>query len=56
MNEEFPKKNYQKACGHLTPSSGAVKEVYKMTKPKKYPRLKRKAFAGAAAAVVLTCS
>ena len=56
MNEEFPKKIYQKACGHLTPSSGAVKEVYEMTKPKKYPRLKRKAFAGAAASLALTCS
>ena len=49
MNEEFPKEIYQKACERLTPSSGSLREVYAVKKPKKYPRFKRKAFAATAA-------
>ena len=56
MNEAFPKEIYQKACERLTPSSGSLREVYAVKKPKKYPRLKRKAFAATAASVVLICS
>ena len=56
MNEEFPKEIYQKACEHLTPSSGSLREVYAVKKPKKYPRFKRKAFAATAASVALICS
>ena len=32
MNEEFPKEIYQKACEHLTPSSGSLREVYAVKK------------------------
>lgn len=56
MNEAFSKEIYQKACERLTPSSGSLREVYAVKKPKKYPRLKRKAFAATAASVVLICS
>ena len=38
------------------PSSGSLREVYAVKKPKKYPRFKRKAFAATAASVVLICS
>ena len=34
MNEEFPKEIYQKACERLTPSSGSLREVYAVKKPK----------------------
>ena len=56
MNEAFSKEIYQKACERLTPSSGSLREVYAVKKPKKYPRLKRKAFAATAASAALICS
>lgn len=56
MNKSFPKEEYREVCLRLQPSRESVREVITMTKPRKYPRLKRKAFVGLAACIVLIFS
>ena len=53
MNKSFPKEKYQEICRGLQPSRESVREVITMKEPKKYSRIKRKTFVGAAACVTL---
>ena len=56
MNKSFPKEKYQEICRGLQPSRESVREVITMKEPKKYSRIKRKTFVGAAACVTLIFS
>lgn len=56
MNKLFPKEKYQEICRGLQPSRESVREVVTMKRPRKYSRIKRKTFVGAAACVTLIFS